>query len=62
MYTTRATRKNEMNKRIKKKKLKQWIEDNVKVAYSVERLDNGHCKLYVIIKEEEYERKGDERN
>lgn len=45
-----------MNRRIKKKKLKQWIKNNVKVTYSVERLDNGYCKLYAIItasKEEE---------
>ena len=40
-----------MNKRIKKKKIKQWIEKNgiVKVTYSAERLDNGYCKLYAII-------------
>ena len=38
-----------MNKRIKKKKLKQWIKNNVKITYSVERLDNGCCKLYAII-------------
>lgn len=45
-----------MNKRIKKKKLKQWIKNNVKVTYSAERLDNGYCNLYAIItanKEEE---------
>ena len=29
-----------MNRRIKKKKLKQWIKNNVKITYSVERLDN----------------------
>lgn len=40
-----------MKKRIKKKKLKQWIKNNVKATYSVERLDNGYCKLYAIIKE-----------
>lgn len=44
-----------MNKRIKKKKLKQWIKNNVKITYSVERLDNGYCKLYAIIKEQEHE-------
>lgn len=41
-----------MNKRIKKKKLKQfkqWIKNNVKITYSVERLENGYCKLYAII-------------
>lgn len=38
-----------MNRRIKKKKLKQWIKNNVKITYSVERLDNGYCKLYAII-------------
>ena len=40
-----------MNKRIKKKKLKQWIKNNVKITYSFERLDNGNCKLYARIKE-----------
>lgn len=46
-----------MNKRIKKKKLKQWIKNNgiVKITYSAERLDNGYCKLYAIIKEQEHE-------
>lgn len=44
-----------MNKRIKKKKLKQWIKNNVKITYSVERLDNGYCKLYAIVKEQEHE-------
>ena len=44
-----------MNKRIKKKKLKQWLKNNVKTAYSVERLDNGNCKLYAIIKVQEHE-------
>lgn len=39
-----------MSKRTKKKRLKQWIKNNVKVTYSVEPLDNGHCKLYAIIK------------
>ena len=39
-----------MNKRIKKKKLKHWIKNNVKVTYSVERLGNGNCKLYALIK------------
>lgn len=43
-----------MNKRIKKKKLKQWIKNNVKITYSVERLDNGYCKLYATIKEQEH--------
>lgn len=38
-----------MNKRIKKKRLKQWVKDNVKITYSVERLDNGYCKLCAII-------------
>ena len=38
-----------MNRRIKKKKLKQWIKNNVKITYSAERLDNGYCKLYAII-------------
>ena len=40
-----------MNRRIKKKKVKQWIEKNgiVKVTCSAERLDNGYCKLYAII-------------
>lgn len=42
-----------MNKRIKKKKLKQRIKNNVKITYLVERLDNGNCKLYAIIKEQE---------
>lgn len=42
-----------MNKRIKKKKLKQWIKNNVKVTYSVERLDNGNCKLNAIVKVQE---------
>ncbi len=46
-----------MNKRIKKKKLKQWLKNNVKVTYSVERLDNRYCKLYAIIKEQEHERR-----
>ena len=44
-----------MNKRIKKKKLKQWIKNNVKINYSIERLDNGFVKLYAIIKEQEHE-------
>ena len=44
-----------MNKRIKKKKVKQWIKNNIEVTYSVERLDNGYCKLYAIIKEQEHE-------
>lgn len=44
-----------MNKRIKKKKLKQWIKNNVKVTYSVERLDNGNCKLNAIVKVHEHE-------
>ena len=47
-----------MNKRIKKKKLKQfkqWIKNNVKITYSVERLDNGYCKVCAIIKEQEHE-------
>lgn len=39
-----------MNKRIKKKRLKQWIKNNVKVTYSIEPLDNRRCKLYAIIK------------
>ena len=38
-----------MNKRIKKKKIKQWIKNNVKITYSVERLDNGNCRLYANI-------------
>lgn len=44
-----------MNKRIKKKKLKQWVKNNVKVAYSIQPLDNGNCKLYATIKEQEHE-------
>lgn len=44
-----------MNRRIKKKKLKQWLKNNVRITYSVERLDNGYCKLYAIIKEQENE-------
>jgi hypothetical protein len=42
-----------MNKRIKKKKLKQWVKNNVKITYSVQPLDNGNCKLYAIIKGQE---------
>lgn len=45
-------RSKSMNKRIKKKKLKQfkqWIKDNVKITYSVERLDNGYCKVCATI-------------
>lgn len=40
-----------MNRRIKKKKLKQWIKNNVKITYSVERLDKGAkvCKLNYAI-------------
>lgn len=47
-----------MNRRIKKKKLKQWIKNNVEVTYSVERLDNGCCKLYAVVKEKQHEEKG----
>jgi len=48
-------RSKSMNKRIKKKKLKQWVKNNVKVAYSIQPLDNGNCKLYATIKEQEHE-------
>ena len=44
-----------MNRRIKKKKLKQRIKNNVKITYSIERLDNGYCKLYAIVKGQEHE-------
>lgn len=44
-------RSKSMNKRIKKKKLKQWAKNNVKVTYSIQPLNNGHCKLYAILKE-----------
>lgn len=50
-----------MNKRIKKKKIKQWIKNNVKITYSVERLDNGCCKLYAIMNLKKRQKEAEEQ-